>query len=105
MNTYIHTYIYINIHIYIYIYKYIYIYILAENPPYGQDFQLAPTEFINGAFGPIKFWGLRPQNLFIFLTGIGGKLQELSIYQKPYFDNCKIGNTKACTGIKSMSER
>ena len=23
--------------------------------------QLAPAEGINGAFGPIKFWGLRPQ--------------------------------------------
>ena len=30
----------------------IYIYILAENPPYGRAFQLAPAEGINGAFGP-----------------------------------------------------
>ena len=46
--------------------RYIYIYILAENQPYGRAFQLAPAEGINGAFGPIKFWGLRPQYLFIF---------------------------------------
>ena len=48
---------------------YKYIYILAENPPYGRGFQLAPAEGINGAFNPIKFWGLRPQNLFILVTG------------------------------------
>ena len=35
-------------------------------PPYGRDFQLPPAEGINGAFGPIKYWGLQPQYLFIF---------------------------------------
>ena len=61
MYIYIHIYMYIHIYICIYIYMYIYIYILAENPPYGRAFQLAPAEGIDGAFGPIKFWGLRPQ--------------------------------------------
>ena len=70
-NTYIHIYMYICTFIYIYIYIvyiYIYIYILAEYPPYGRAFQLAPAESITGAFGPINFWGLRPQNLFRLLT-------------------------------------
>ena len=44
-------------------------------PPFGRDFQLAPAEDINGAFGPIKFWGLRPQNLFVLITGKGRKLE------------------------------
>ena len=64
----IYIHIYLNICIDIYIYIYMYIYILAEYPPYGRAFQLAPVESINGAFGPINFWGLRPQNLFILLT-------------------------------------
>ena len=52
----------------VYIYIYIYIYILSENPPFGWDFLLAPLEGINGAFGPIRFWGLRPQNLCVLFT-------------------------------------
>ena len=30
-------------------------YMIAENSPFGRDFQLAPAEGINGAIGPIKF--------------------------------------------------
>ena len=51
---------------------------------------LITAEGMNEDFILIKFWGLWPQNLFILLTGKGGKLEELSIYQKPYFEKLKI---------------
>ena len=49
-----------------YIYICIYIYILARNPPFGRDFQLAPTEGINGPLAPLFFalWPISPMWIF-----------------------------------------
>ena len=50
----------------IYMYIIIYIYILAENPPYGRAFQLAPAEGIMRPSAPLSLGPFGPKTYLYF---------------------------------------